>query len=538
MSNPYVNDLKQPAPQNEPIVGRESDMTPNRAGGYGFKIDLWQQMLRFLILGAEGGTYYATQRNMSIENVGVLKNCLNEDPDRYLALLQDVDANNRIPKRDAFNLALALAMTTGSAEVRTKATRTASSACRIFTHVAELLSVVKQLRNGKLSGRSVRTLISNWYNSFAGDPSRLSYQMVKYRSRAGFTHRDMLRIGHVKPANEQLAQLFGWAVKEGTEPLPDFPRLNWLNWPDDVSNKVAADRIRRERIVRECIPTELLNSLEVWDALLEDMPLTAMIRNLGKMGSVGLLKPLSAASKEIVTRLLDEAAIINSRVHPVQVLAAWATYKSGSGFRGNLQWTPDQQVIEALDRAFHTSFKNVEPTGKRFLIGLDVSGSMGWGNVAGIPGLTPREAAAALVLQLIRTEPWCHVVAFSTNVKPVEFQTNASLNEVVDQTSRIPMGGTDCSLPILYATKNRLDVDVFVTITDNETWTGHIHPAKALNSYRKARNNSARSAVIACTSTGYSIADPADPGMLDLVGFDTASPRILREFALGYQLPT
>ena len=36
---------------------------------------------------------------------------------------------------------------------------------------------------------------------------------------------------------------------------------------------------------REAIPTQWLNELEVWDALLQRMPMTAMIRNLGKMTS-------------------------------------------------------------------------------------------------------------------------------------------------------------------------------------------------------------------------------------------------------------
>jgi 60 kDa SS-A/Ro ribonucleoprotein len=32
-------------------------------------------------------------------------------------------------------------------------------------------------------------------------------------------------------------------------------------------------------------------------------------------------------------------------------------------------------------------------------------------------------------------------------------------------------------------------------------------------------------------SNGFSIADPRDPGMLDVVGFDTATPQVLSEFA-------
>ena len=46
-------------------------------------------------------------------------------------------------------------------------------------------------------------------------------------------------------------------------------------------------------------------------------------------------------------------------------------------------------IVDALDAAFYTAFENVEPTGKRLLLALDVSGSMDGGEVAGVPGLTP-----------------------------------------------------------------------------------------------------------------------------------------------------
>ena len=35
------------------------------------------------------------------------------------------------------------------------------------------------------------------------------------------------------------------------------------------------------------------------------------------------------------------------------------------------------------------------------------------------------------------------------------------------------------------------------------------------------------------TATEFSIADPTDPGMLDVVGFDAAVPSLISEFARG-----
>ena len=94
-------------------------------------------------------------------------------------------------------------------------------------------------------------------------------------------------------------------------------------------------------------------------------------------------------------------------------------------------------------------------------------------------------------------------------------------------------GATDCAQPMLYALKNKIAIDVFIVYTDNDTWIGDTHPYEALKQYRREMNMpEAKLIVCAMTSSGFTIADPADPGMLDMVGFDTAAPDIIANFAL------
>ena len=63
-----------------------------------------------------------------------------------------------------------------------------------------------------------------------------------------------------------------------------------------------------------------------------------------------------------------------------------------------------------------------------------------------------------------------------------------------------------------------LDVGTFCVYIDHETWAGDVHPAQALRSYRNARGIPAKLVVVGMTSNGFSIADPDDAGMLDVVG--------------------
>jgi 60 kDa SS-A/Ro ribonucleoprotein len=138
----------------------------------------------------------------------------------------------------------------------------------------------------------------------------------------------------------------------------------------------AARAIVRHRLTREMVPTELLRHAVAWEALLEWMPLAAMVRNLGVMSKVGLLVPTSAASRSVVGRLGDRAALRAARLHPVGLLAALRTYARGRGVKGVGKWTPLPQVVDALDAAFYLAFDSAPSTGKRVLLALDVSGSM------------------------------------------------------------------------------------------------------------------------------------------------------------------
>jgi 60 kDa SS-A/Ro ribonucleoprotein len=41
----------------------------------------------------------------------------------------------------------------------------------------------------------------------------------------------------------------------------------------------------------------------------------------------------------------------------------------------------------------------------------------------------------------------------------------------------------------------------------------------------------AKLVVVGMTATSFTIADPSDAGMLDVVGFDTAAPQVMADFA-------
>jgi 60 kDa SS-A/Ro ribonucleoprotein len=269
------------------------------------------------------------------------------------------------------------------------------------------------------------------------------------------------------------------------------------------------------------------------------------------MTRVGVIASGSDGTARVVALLGNADRIHRARVHPIAVLAALRTYAAGHGARGRATWSPVREVVDALDDAFYTSFGNVEPAGTRLLLALDVSGSMTMDWVAGVPGLSPRDASAALALVTAATEKQYEIVGFfagrggyrkrgrqdwngyTDGLTPLAISPRQRLNDAVKEVSDLDFGGTDTALPMLYALAKEREVDTFVIYTDSETWAGEIHPTQALQEYRRASGIDARLVVVGMVSNGFSIADPADPGMLDVVGFDIATPQLISDFARG-----
>lgn len=517
-----------PTPQTSPIPGR-TDQVENNAGGYVFSVGDWAQLDRFLLLGSSGGTYYVGERELTIDNAKCVERCIKEDGPRVVARIVEISDAGRAPKNDPALFALALCAAASDVKTRQAALAALSKVARIGTFLFSFAGYVQGQRGW---GRSLRRAIATWYNVMSVD--KLAMQAVKYQNRSGWSHRDLLRLAHPLAAADdyQRRATYDWIC--GRKPDSFLPPLiaayEGLKADPTVANAIRS--IKEQGLPREAIPTELLNDVTVWEALLEDMPLTAMVRNLGKMTSIGAIKPLSASVTKVVTALTDQGIIQKARMHPIALLLALKTYANGHGDKGKLSWSPVGPVMDALDKSFYLAFKSVVPTGKRILLALDVSGSMGSGTIAGT-SLTPREGTAALALVTAATESNYHIVGFSHELVPINISPTMRLDSVCQTLVAIPMGGTDCAAPMQYALRNKLEVDAFITYTDNETWAGTQHFTQALDEYRKKTGIAAKSIVVGMTSTGFTINDPADPLGLDVCGFDSATPSVIADFIRG-----
>lgn len=529
-SKHYAKHAPTATPQTEPIPTR-TDQVENNAGGFVFSVGDWGQLDRFLLLGSTG-SYYASARKITIDNAKVIEKLILEDGPRVVARIVEISDAGRAPKNDPALFALALCASAADVGTRRLALQALTKVARIGTHLFTFAEYVNAQRGW---GRALRNGIAQYY---LGKPvEKLAYDLVKYQQRGGWSHRDMLRLSHPRAlASEhhgERARIFDWVCgrKEelGGTGYSLLRAYDYLKANPTV--EVAVDAINTLGLPREGIPTELLNDKDVWRALLGEMPMTALIRNLGKMTAIGVLEPMNDETKAVVASLGNENKIRRSRLHPLTILIALKTYAQGHGDKGSLHWTPVQTIVDALDKAFYLAFQNVVPTGKRIMIALDVSGSMT--QRLADSSITAAEGAAAIALVTAATEPNHMIMAFDQGIRQLEISPRMRLDDVLAKTRNVNGGGTDCALPWKEALKHGWALDAVVSITDNETWAGERHPCEAVKNYRAVTGIPARNIVIGMTSTGFTVNDPTDPLGLDVVGFDTAVPALISDFIRG-----
>jgi 60 kDa SS-A/Ro ribonucleoprotein len=533
MSSVYINHAKSISakssltPQSLPIPGREQEMKQNNAGGFTFTLDQWGILDRFLSIGSESAGYYVGQKETTAKSFATVKACIAADGVRVVNRALEYSLAGRAPKNDPAVVVIALAAVYGDDVTKQAAYDALPRIARTGTWLFMFVSILDSL--GKWNAAAKRG-VAKWYTS--KDMDKLALQLLKYQSRNGWSHRDVLRLAHVKPSSDVQGNLFRYAVGKELELGAAVPQLlvdfEYLKKAEDAKTVLRLVE-GNDALTWEMVPSQFLKDKDVLAALVKNMGLTATIRKLGALTAHGVIAPLSAGSKDVIAKLSDVEALRKQRVHPITLLQAFKQYQAGHGEKGSLTWNADQRVLDAINDAFYASFATQEKTSDSYLMGVDCSGSMFGAHVNGSPNLTAAEVAGVMALAVVKNQPNYWIGGFNTKMGELKITPSMRLDAVLQVMQRFSWGGTDCALPMLHAAQHGMEVDKFVTITDSETWAGSIQPTQALRDYRQKFGRAARNVVIGTSMTEFTIADPLDPYQLDVAGFDSAAPQLIAQ---------
>lgn len=521
MKNRYSSIITN-TPQTQVPVGH-TDMVENNAGAYSFQITPQQQLERFLLLGTEGGTYYVGESKLTIENAKSIVDYIQKDGLAVVATLVDFARKNRAPKADPLIFVLALTMTYGNEATKKAAYDGLGYVCKNSTQLFMLIGDIQKMRGWS---RGLRRAVARFYTGRTVD--KLAYQLVKYRQRAGFTHRDVLRLAHPKTQDKMINTLLGYAVGKVA---PHEVNNKLIQAFEIAQNPETTDQelinvILNDKLTWEMVPTDKLNNSKILTALLESMPLIALMRNLNRFAMAGLTQGNSEVTKTIVARLTDKVKVAETGPHPVNVVNTMLTYSSGQGFRGGNTWTPNQNIVDALDTLFYLAIDAVVPTKKSILFGVDNSGSMK--HTISNTVMRANQFANVLALTLLKTEPNAEGIAFNNKRETFNLGRRSSLDEAM----KLPLigGTTDCAIPIVHALATGNKYDAIIILSDNESWAGQQHGFQALAEYRKKINPDVKVVEVAAVATPYSTFPSDDKNLLRVVGFDASVLQVIEEF--------
>lgn len=501
---------------------------PNHDGGAVYELDDLAIARRFLIIGSAGGTFYQGERDITRENADVLRALAASRPAELVELIADVSERGLAPKADPQLFALAICTATAG-EARAAAYREFGRIIRTGSHLLMWARYHKALGGG--ISRSWRRAVSDWYTG--RDEDSLAYQMAKYRSRDGWSQRDLIDMSHALAGGETRDMRHGrvlrWArgetlIVNGSLP----PLIRALEESNDAAKLIDAGASW------EMLPDAALKDARTWELLVarRRLPMGAMLRQLGRMTQLGVFDEyFTNETASAVKAFFDsEESLRRARLHPLNIMLALRQYGEGSRRSGGT-YRPNMGVAAMLSQAFYKAFETAPASGKRTLVGVDVSPSM---NYPTSVGLKSTEIAMIMGMKIVVSEPASSLVGFSGGVTDLGIHKLTTIENAMQIAERAGRNwsNTNPSALIQFAAQNKIPVDTFVVITDNEVNHGQYVP-DALRAYRKLTGIPAKLAVVATTATRFTIADPADQGMLDIAGFGADVPALLTEFSRG-----
>ena len=463
----------------------DPDQVPNNAGGFVWQISDQEQVLRYLVIGSEGGNFYQTPQQVSSQCASCVLR-MTRTPANFKWLvdtIRQVSIEGRAAKQESTLLALATAIVFApTPAAKTQSLNTVKDCVRILTHMYMLMGYIKLFSKaghpnlaastsaaapvtGSGIGRGIRRVFGEYFYSRTG--IEVANLVTKYQNREGWTIKDVLTLIHIDPkkmkddggrlaienifkTKEDFAPILAAAptTAEPTKTLlsaikeihaiverPLQPSASASNYQTTGELDRIVHLINQVGLCREQLPSQLFKHRKIWEALLlskgangkgKGMPLTALIRNLGKLSTteIGIITPGGVSSssysssssaantswggvtptKHICDRITDAHDIKRTRIHPYTILVAMLTYQKGQGDKGSLTWIPNPNVISALDKAFKLAFQNVTPTGKRIKIALDVSGSMSSAYCTGSPIVSCATGSVAMMMMTLWVE--------------------------------------------------------------------------------------------------------------------------------------
>lgn len=448
----------------------------NRDGYPAWERPLEEQVVQTLMSNTLGNTFYADAKQLLAEATDVHDRMLKKDPKFFSDALVYARQKGYMRTQPIFGLVkLAAVDREAFAKVFNRVILTPND-------LADFTAILKSQRKGSEGGRAVKRAAGNWMVEKLGritedGEADGQYWTIKYGAEKGdgaYSLKDMLQIYHPKVPGGKKLPLFdyimGGKVLKGAKKgersmdgiafakLPQIEQFELLKIAKDDDAKVQA--IGLGHLPHEVATAFAGSSKKVWNAIVPNMPIFALLRNLATLERHGVLED----NKKLIQQMFaDKNVITKSKILPFRFLEA--------SKHVGATWAQD-----ALRDALELSFSNVLDIDGKTVVALDVSGSM---------GQFIQTAAVFAVSVMKKAAGEGRMFLFDDRLE--EF--NVSMRDsILTQASKVHVrGGTDHSLVMSKLISEKAKVDNLIYVTDEQQNTG-TPLFKLIDQYRQKVN--------------------------------------------------
>ena len=423
---------------------------------------LEEKYVQTLVTNTFGQTFYTNRRDLIAQAAQIHDSMLAKDPEFAAKALVYARNKGFMRSQPVYGLVKL------SSVDRKLFERIFPEVIRIPNDLFDFMTILKALGRGK-GGRCIKRAGGEWLES------RLSeYWAIKYgASKPGqFSLRDLFRVFHPKMERSELVAYVQGANDVNLDALPQVKAFEALKRAATAEEKIAA--IAEGRLPHEQATPFAGKDKAVWDAIVPNMPLFALLRHLATLERHGVL---DSYREHMEGLFANEKVISKAKILPYRFLDAAAHVKSS--------WATD-----ALRDAVELSFGNLPKLDGRTVVMLDVSGSMKW-----VQSGKYQLAAAIFGVALLKKVREGRFLLFDTNVYEAKISTRDSTLSQAESVCSIGGGGTASGLPFRAILRERYKADNIVMITDEQQ--NRLRPAiDVLDEYKRKVKRDVKTFVI------------------------------------------
>lgn len=160
-----------------------------------------EKLKQWLVLYRDDGAYKVVSKTFSRERALCVTQLLADGHGKeVLSQMEKCSSSRAIIDREPLLFAFALCCKSTDKNTKKQAEMICDKICKTSCDLFQLLKFHNKLSTTKSWGRYFKRFISNWYHN--QDIYQLAHNASKEVSFLGWSHRDVLRMGHLKPKTD------------------------------------------------------------------------------------------------------------------------------------------------------------------------------------------------------------------------------------------------------------------------------------------------------------------------------------------------